>query len=152
MQTFKRWLNRLFSWWPWRSTTTVNRVQASGSRGWNIVPEAAWHASINGAEAVNPQPNNTSIAIEHDLDTSSIEHPTAVDADILSPSPALDENPFSGQPPILADQPSVAASEQPVQDSAGAENQLLFLRYLVQRGILNEGFKEGQVPEQYNNK
>ncbi|WP_126596120.1 hypothetical protein [Dictyobacter aurantiacus] len=148
MQTFKRWLNRLFSWWPWRSTATVNRVQASDSRAWSAVPEAAWYTSINGAEAVNSQSNNTTIAIEHDLNAPSIEHPMAADAGIPSP----DESNFFGQPSILSAQQSVVASEQPAQDSTDAENHLLFLRYLIQHGILNEGFKEGQVPKQYRNK
>jgi hypothetical protein len=29
------------------------------------------------------------------------------------------------------------------------EQQLEFLHYLVKRGIVNEGFEEGKIPEQY---
>jgi hypothetical protein len=32
------------------------------------------------------------------------------------------------------------------------EQQLGFLRYLVQQGVINEGFAEGQVPAQYQPK
>jgi hypothetical protein len=32
------------------------------------------------------------------------------------------------------------------------EQQLAFLQYLVKRGILNEGFPEGQIPKQYRRK
>lgn len=32
------------------------------------------------------------------------------------------------------------------------EQQLEFLRYLVQQGVVNEGFAEGQVPTQYQSK
>jgi hypothetical protein len=32
------------------------------------------------------------------------------------------------------------------------EQQLAFLRYLVSHGLINEGFEEGQVPEQYRRK
>jgi hypothetical protein len=33
-----------------------------------------------------------------------------------------------------------------------AAQKLEFLRYLVKRGIVNEGFAAGQVPEQYKGK
>ena len=32
------------------------------------------------------------------------------------------------------------------------EQQLAFLQYLVKRGMVNEGFSEGQVPKQYRRK
>lgn len=32
------------------------------------------------------------------------------------------------------------------------EQRLEFVRYLVKRGLVNEGFKEGQVPEQYRSR
>jgi hypothetical protein len=32
------------------------------------------------------------------------------------------------------------------------EQQLAFLQYLVSRGLINEGFEEGEVPEQYRQK
>ena len=32
------------------------------------------------------------------------------------------------------------------------EQQLAFLHYLVKRGLVNEGFTEGQVPKQYRRK
>ncbi len=35
---------------------------------------------------------------------------------------------------------------------SSTEQHLAFLHYLVQRGIVNEGFEEGQEPEQYRRK
>jgi hypothetical protein len=39
------------------------------------------------------------------------------------------------------------ANIQPIP--ATPEQRLDFLRYLVQRGIVNEGFEQGRAPEQY---
>jgi hypothetical protein len=33
-----------------------------------------------------------------------------------------------------------------------SEQQMAFLRYLVNHGLINEGFEEGDVPEQYRQK
>jgi len=154
MQMFKGWLNKLFGWWPWKSPTTVDRVQASHNAGWSSAPEASWHASINETASATPQTGNTSIAIEQDIenahpDAPSSTHTVAEDTSTQSPSPMLDDNKVFGQPTILSRQPPASTSRQPVQDSTGEEKHLQFLRYLVQRGLVNEGFKQGQEPEQY---
>ncbi len=41
------------------------------------------------------------------------------------------------------------ASTSNISPTPMAERQLEFLRYLVKHGLLNEGFAEGTVPDQY---
>jgi hypothetical protein len=51
---------------------------------------------------------------------------------------------------------STAEHNEPTGDlsapSPTFEQQLAFLHYLVKRGLVNEGFTEGQVPKQYRRK
>ena len=69
---------------------------------------------------------------------------------IVQPSPPLLEERTEITFPSLPPPATEKVKEiHDISPTPGAERQLEFLRYLVKRGILNEGFAEGTVPDQY---
>jgi len=104
------------------------------------------------------QPGVTSVVVEHEAGGNSPEsqsQPLLGDelSERTSPSAKHDEQPTIPHPlpgaigkdmHILPDSGQMPSSEH--------EQQLEFLRYLVQQGVVNEGFAEGQVPTQYQSK
>ena len=73
---------------------------------------------------------------------------------IVQPSPPLleerTETAFPPPPPEKAREARIGeASASSISPSSTAERQLEFLRYMVKRGLVNEGFAEGTEPDQY---
>ncbi len=144
-QTIKSWLNRLFAWWPWKQTSATGYPQAVSSANKGVSQEQMWRPLEDGPV---PQAGIAPVAVEQEMDGST------PDAQRI----AFDER------SERITQPSTAASEKqaipPVKETTNDltptpdkvpthEQQMAFLHYLVSRGIVNEGFPEGQEPEQY---
>jgi len=105
-----------------------------------------------------PQPGITSVVVEYGTG-EKIPEP--------QPQPSLGDD-FSERvsPPAKHDEPPTlprTLPSTPAKDmtilpdnvpmpSSKQEQQLEFLRYLVQQGVINEGFAEGQIPAQYQAK
>ena len=106
-----------------------------------------------------PQPGITSVVVEHGAGENLSEP---------QPQPLLGGDDFSErvsppakhdeQPTIPRTLPSATGKDMTTlpdnapMPSPKQEQQLEFLRYLVQQGVINEGFAEGQVPTQYQSK
>lgn len=136
-QTFKRWLNSLFAWWPWRTSTSANYAESANSVRWNTTPESMRSATANGEAPSISLPGTTSIAIEQSMETDNSTTLT---------TPATSTPKKTGKLESL----STNAAEQ--EEPSPADRHLLFLHYLVQRGVYNEGFQTEQIPEQYKGK
>jgi len=134
-QALKRWLQKLFAWWPWKSAPATGYSQAVRNTG--AAQETVWRTTMEGPL---PQAGMMSVAVEQDEAvpeqgwllasaeersaqpvSSTAEHSESTTGDLSAPSPTF-------------------------------EQQLAFLHYLVKRGLVNEGFAEGQVPKQYRRK
>jgi hypothetical protein len=144
-QAIKRWLRKMFAWWPWKSSTEtsyadiaspLNKGTTSASTPWSTI------------EGTAPQPGTSPLAPRR----SSIEgwpertvqpHPPAVDEPPETLLPA-----HSATPPAETVKDSLTSIKE-ASSSPVPEKHLEFLYYLVKHGIVNEGFEEGQVPEQY---
>ena len=101
-----------------------------------------------------PQSGVRSVVVEHEAVPNRPE-----------PQP-LDEFPKRMPPPAKHDEestppcslPSMIGKDKDILPEdrqaslSGYEQQLEFLRYLVQQGVVNEGFAKGQVPTQYQSK
>jgi hypothetical protein len=154
-QTIKRWLNNLFAWWPWKHTTTTSYMPPSRNGTMGIPQEQLWRASDDGSL---PQAGATSVAVEQGsndatpetnlpLRPSSVEH---IDT-VTQPLPIKD----TSTPPLDDKTPENAKLSEIPPDKEikpTEEQQMGFLRYLISRGLLNEGFDEGKTPEQYRKK
>jgi hypothetical protein len=51
--------------------------------------------------------------------------------------------------PVPAPSPPTANAQSEPESAPEVEHHLVFLRYLVRKGIVNEGFPEDQPPQRY---
>jgi hypothetical protein len=137
-QAIKQWLHKLFAWWPWQSSTKTEYLHTAGSLNKGAAQEMTARSTIDGVA-----PRRSTIE----------EWPER----IVQPFPPLleerAETTFPSLPPPPTEKVKEVrtgeASASSISPTSGAERQLEFLRYLVKRGIVNEGFAEGTVPDQY---
>ena|SRR5579864_7248375 len=137
-QAIKQWLHKLFAWWPWQPSTKTEFLHTTSSLNKEAAQEMTARSTIDG---VTPR-------------RSTIEEwPER----IVQPSPPLleerTETTFPSLPPPPTEKVKEVgigeASASSISPTLRAERQLEFLSYLVKRGIVNEGFAEGTIPDQY---
>jgi hypothetical protein len=150
-QKLKLWLHKLFAWWPWSRSNHVDYSQATGSLNRGTTQELVWRTSVDG---YIPQPGISSVAVEQEMNDSTLEpHRSPVDEypERVSHQVEPDEAPPALSPQTnVVQEPSLLPAE--ITDASKGEQHLTFLRYLVKRGVYNEGFTQGQEPEQYKHK
>ncbi|GCE26672.1 hypothetical protein KDA_21560 [Dictyobacter alpinus] len=155
-QTLKRWLTSLFAWWPWKTSTIARDSDPASNMSWKITAESARPSTANGTQPATPMMGNTSIAIEQtsfNTPTPNTEIPQdlsdqlqAEHNDNVPTTPTI----FSNKKTRKLEASSSTSNEN--EEPSLAERQLLFLNYLVQSGVFNEGFQKGQTPAQYKGK
>jgi hypothetical protein len=169
----KRWFQKLFAWFSWQNepVTTYAPMENHLNRGIGSepMPRTLFDETIS-QPGVAPQfgnqgdPRCSTIEEWHEPGATNMPHPQSVDdnraqeAQLPPPPPLLESSrenmPAQGEqalptiPPAPAPAQATAPSMTP-PPSPTAEQQLEFLRYLVRRGLVNEGFTEGQMPDQY---
>ena len=166
-QGIKRWLTKLFGWWPWKKQHERRYAQATNLLNKGAAQESIFRSTNDGApphSGVAPlivgqgETSQTSLSTIDEWPERVVQ--SSPPSQLPSPSPAIDKADLP-QPPTLQPPQSIDSSVSAVESgSANAElefdappptpeQKLDFLHYLVKRGIVNEGFAEGQVPEQY---
>jgi hypothetical protein len=120
-----------------------------------IPQEHLWHASGDGAL---PQTGTTSVAVEQGNDDSMpkttlplrpsfIEH-----VDMVTQSPLIRDTSSSPSDEKILENVKPSEAQFASETTSTSEQRMAFLRYLINRGLINEGFEEGKVPEQYRQK
>ncbi len=150
-QTLKRWLNKLFAWWPWSRSNGINYARSANSLNRGTTQELVWRTTVDGYV---PQPGITSVVVEQGIDDMMPEaHQSSADdySERISQSyqPTSNEDASSPQNSGMKELPLLTGD---ISSSSSEEQHLTFLHYLVKRGVYNEGFIEGQEPEQYRQK
>jgi hypothetical protein len=144
-QAIKRWLDRLFAWWPWRHSPETSYAQATSNMNPGTTQESMARNTVDGPL---PLVGSTSVAVEQgsDEDIPESSRPTTEERPehLLSSHPPMAEEILN--PPTKKEDLSKAPISPP---SPTLEQKLAFLQYLVKRGIVNEGFSEEQLPRQY---
>ncbi len=149
-QTITRWLKKLFAWRPWKRSMSIAYAPSTSSWSTNVSQEQVWHTMD---QAPQPSPGTTSVALEQSgastlSELSPDKNSSGENPATLPPTASLSAPPFSSE--------ANAQNDDQKQDNGQSmitpEQRLAFLRYLVQRGIVNEGFREDNKPEQYKNK
>jgi hypothetical protein len=134
-QAIKRWLSNMFAWWPWKHTPPVTYKQAS-PLAMNTSQEGI---SLSAVEGTTPQASITprlSTIEERPERTISAHIPATNDMDETTLPPSLRSSvDISTEPGKDDASPAVPSTPTPQQ-------RLEFLRYLVKRGIVNEGSEE----------
>lgn len=160
-QAIKRWLRKLFAWWS-GTEPEADYAHAVSIVNKSATQESSLRTFVDGSTS---QPGITSIAVEHAED--------AILSETNRPLPLPEERsehpvtpPSPPAPPQLAASTEQSNASRTMSTEAGKEpiavsredhspthptttQQLEFLRYLVRRGLVNEGFATGQEPEQY---
>ncbi len=138
-QGIKRWLRNLFAWWPWKAVPEDNYAQTAEALNKNSGQETLFFTAVDGPHAQPAQPGITSVAVE------PIEENVVPEG----ARPGIEERPVPMS--ISSAEETIPASsiEEKLQGASVPETQdmptptsqqrLEFLRYLVERGIVNEG-------------
>jgi hypothetical protein len=170
-QAIKRWLHKMFAWWPWKTvpetdfapvTTPIHRGVTQNFRDTNnnMIP---WSTTggITPPSGVTPlifgQGETTRSTIGEWPERIAQPSPFANEkSELSSPlppaNPPVEQTINSGNSSTSNTSIEAKAISSDVPPTPTAEQQLEFLAYLVRRGLVNEGFPEGQVPEQYREK
>ena len=158
-ETIKRWLHNLFAWWPWKRSSESDYAEAHSTLNKSTVQESLFRSTVDGPM---PQQGATSVVVEHVETRPPLEISRSANEErserIVSPPPqpsqAFPPSPVSEErADISRPTPVEVVKERAIADEAvpspTPEQKLEFLRYLVKRGIVNEGFTAGQTPQQY---
>lgn len=176
----KRWLQKLFAWWPWREEPVSTYAPMEHRFNMGVSAEPFPRPPVDGAipqSGMAPQignqgePRCSTIEEWREAHPAAASPPPGSNNDWHRESPPQPPTPLteSGKESLSASGEMVPPSRPPVQlpspvsapapihaeplaPRSTAEQHLEFLRYLVQRGIVNEGFTGGDTPEQYKSK
>jgi hypothetical protein len=172
-QAIKRWLHKMFAWWPWKSSPETEYIPVASSLNKGIAQDGRDSQGIHDAmswsttEGVTPQSGIAPLIFgQGEIGRSTFgEWPErVVQSSPLSnekaepPLPLLPTNPpveqaiDNGMSGTSGTSTSAKAVFSDIPPTPTPEQQLEFLSYLVRRGLVNEGFPEGQVPDQYRKK
>lgn len=151
-KAIKRWLHKMFAWWPWRQSPAKEYAHAVHplQAGTTIQEAASWPTG----EGIVPQADPPTPPRRSSFEQWPESPPQSPFPPPLTPTPTN----ISGQadkPPLFLPAPQAGLSTRTKDDedtapaSPNPQRQLEFLQYLVQRGLVNEGFSEEQIPDQY---
>ncbi len=149
-QTIKQWLNRLFAWWPWKRSIVTDGPYTASDLNWSTTQEPIWRLTL---DRTVPQPGITTIIVEQEREEILPEPGRSIMEERPEYSPLPSVQPLL--PPVAEEEGSRETTTESDTESnlstlsPTQEQQWAFLRYLVKQGIVNEGFSDGQVPEQY---
>jgi hypothetical protein len=134
-QAIKRWLRNIFAWWPWKNTPPETYRQVSGPLGMNASPqEGISRSTIEGTtqSSITPRLSTIEERPEHTISAQK----SASNDKAESPLPSSLRSPAeNAAEPDNSTSPAASSTPTPQQ-------RLEFLRYLVERGIINEGHEE----------
>ena len=135
-QAIKRWLHNAFAWWPWKHTPPDVFRQASGPLGTNTSQESVSRSAVEGTTPQASISPRLSTIEERPERTISAQKPAPNDMAETPLPPSL-------RPQVDNSTGSSYENASPAVPSAPTPQQRLeFLRYLVKRGIVNEGSEE----------
>src|SRR5260370_38622775 len=141
-QGTKRWLSQMLAWWPWRSSAKTEYAPTTDSLNKGAMQgTTTWPATDGVGVASQPEIAPRRPTIE--------EWPER----IVQPNPPALEERTESLPPPLAEKAREATpharEDRSRTISPTPDNHLPSLRFLVNPGIVNEGFAEEKIPDQY---
>jgi len=148
-QALKRWLDKLFSWWPWKRSSRSDFSQPVNNLNLSSTQDSLWNTLSEGPI---PQLGITSVVVEQERDGAPLtnEQPTSEESVMQQHPHATTEGSASPSAPSLVD--TTSSGQNQLSSMPTFEQKLHFLRYLVHQGIVNEGFVDGHTPRQYKRK
>jgi hypothetical protein len=165
-QAIKRWLNKLFGWWPWKNSSEPEYTHVVSPLNKGVSQESVLRSTSDGATPQSGAGAAPQIVGQGETSCSTIDEwpervmqpppPASIEKAELPPAPLPTTSPLETARTSQEDIPTAKRKGETLFPDAPPptptpEQQLEFLHYLVKRGIVNEGFAEGNVPEQYRN-
>src|SRR5947209_2254927 len=162
-QAIKRWLEKLIEWFSGKPVAENEYAAAASPLNKSATQESVGRSTSDG---VTPQSGVAPrIVGQGEIGCSTIDEwrERAAQPPVTPPVPA-EKSELPALPPQIPvtppiEKPITALDAAPREEKISLpttplpaptpEQKLEFLQYLVRRGIVNEGFAQGQVPEQY---
>ena len=107
-QAIKRWLSRIFAWWPWRKLPETGYAQTASSSNKGSLQEPGWRATVEGT---SPQPGITSVAIDHKNDENMPEGSRSAALEGPQETPKVSHQSSAGENSNIAHVPSQNADQ-----------------------------------------
>lgn len=135
-QAIKGWLQKLFAWWPWKQSTPIEYQQTASVVTRGPIPETTLWPKREGTA---PQTGTVPCLSTVEDQPEPIVRPR-FEVFETSPLPASTFFVNKEKESVREHEESVDSGETP-SIAPTSQQRLEFLRYLVQRGIVNEGFE-----------
>ncbi len=136
-QTVKNWLHKVFAWWPWKQSTQFEYSNAVNPLNKRMIQDTL---SISTIDGIAPQ-----TGIVPSLSTVE-EWPERVVKSDFPATGEVAETPSPSSTPSVDGETinkSTTSADGIFADTQTSPQQRLeFLRYLIKRGIVNEGSEE----------
>jgi hypothetical protein len=138
-QAMKKWLQKLFAWWPWRKSPQIEYSHVVNTLNRSAIEGVASQSQ----PGITPRISTMQEWPERTVQPLFPEAHQRLDTPLLPPStpPGQQESKFSST--------SVSDDADVVPPIPTSEQHLEFLSYLYKRGLVNEGFEEDKIPDQY---
>jgi hypothetical protein len=167
-QVFKRWLHKIFGWLSGKPVAKTDYAQTEAPLNTSMTTEQLTPPALD--EVTPPSGVAPLILGQGETSCSTLdERPDGMLQPPPSPpSPPIEKIELPTSPPPIPTTPPVettiteslpaqapsggSARNVPLPATPTPKQRLEFLQYLVKRGIVNEGFVEGQIPWQYRSK
>ncbi len=121
-QAIKEWFRKVFAWWPWKQSPFIEYEHVTSATARGSTPETTLRAS---KEETVPQAGVTPRRFPLENRRERLIQPRS-------------ETP--GVPP-LSPPASFPSTDTEPENAPMVRQRLEFLRYLIRRGIVNEGFE-----------
>lgn len=146
-QAINRWLRKLFAWWPWKRSPETSDMRVVSTLNKGTTQESTIRTTVEGSIE---QPGSSSIAVEH-ADNQLLPDPSRTTPEERPErvTPTLPDVEEKHAPTSIPRAKAAKETSKPQDSNPTYEQKLEFLQYLVRRGVVNEGFAEGQTPDQY---
>ncbi len=127
-QAIKDWVRKMFAWWPWKQSKPLEYQHVASAMTREPAPETSlWIPKEGTVPQAGVTPRR--FTFENRTELLAQTHAEAADYSVFSTTPMLFV-PTDGD-----------ALVEDAADTPTPQQRLEFLRYLVQRGIVNEGFE-----------
>jgi hypothetical protein len=136
-QAIKGWLQKMFAWWPWKQSTPMEYQHVASPMTRNSPPEMNFWPDRGDGTA-----SQTGITPRLSTLESHAEWSTQARPEVFNLS--LQSIPISAG----GSDTEIVLDEQTQKNAPNTRQRLEFLRYLVERGIVNEGFEQEKSDNQ----
>ncbi len=138
-QTIKNWLHKMFAWWPWKQSTQIEYSNAANPLNKGITQETLSISTIDGIAPQTGIVPRLSTVEEWPERVVQSDFPTV---DEFAESPSLSSTPSGDGETIKESAKPADGTFAGAQTPPSSQQRLEFLRYLIKRGIVNEGSEE----------